>query len=129
MKKLFIPAMAVALLASCAQTPSGSTDAALATITEHELDAHLRFLSHDLVEGRAPGARGGELAAHYIAAQFRAAGLQPVDGSYFQSVPLIGATPQDSGVRLGFRAGGRRATAEYKSDFVLRTGNPESPLV
>ncbi len=129
MKRLFIPAMAVALLPSCAQTPSGSIDAALATVTEHELDAHLRFLSHDLVEGRAPGTRGGELAAHYIAAQFQAAGLQPVDGSYFQSVPLIGATPQDSGVRLGFRAGGRSTTAEYKSDFVLRTGNPESPLV
>ena len=62
-KRILIPAMALALFASCAQAPSATTDAALATITEHELEAHLRFLSHDLVEGRAPGTRGGDLAA------------------------------------------------------------------
>lgn len=36
------------------------------------MDAHLRFLASDLLEGRAPATRGGRLAAEYIAAQFQA---------------------------------------------------------
>jgi len=31
----------------------------------------------EVMEGRAPGTRGGDLAAHYIAAQFEALGLRP----------------------------------------------------
>src|SRR3989475_9393548 len=41
------------------------------------MDAHLRFLSSDLLEGRAPATRGGRIAAEYIAAQFEALGLEP----------------------------------------------------
>ena len=39
--------------------------------------AHLKILSDDIMEGRAPGSRGGELAAKYIASQFEEAGLVP----------------------------------------------------
>src|SRR6267142_6570426 len=60
------------------------------------MDAHLRFLASDLLEGRAPATRGGRLATEYIAAQFQALGLQPagVNGTYFQPVNLVGMTPQ-----------------------------------
>src|SRR5258705_3042060 len=60
------------------------------------LDAHLRFLASDLLEGRAPATRGGRLAAEYIAAQFQALGLEPAgaNGTYFQPVALVGMTPQ-----------------------------------
>jgi hypothetical protein len=60
--------------------------------TENEFKAHLEYLADDLLEGRYPGTRGGDLAALYIASQFEDAGLQPIsekDG-YFQQVPLIG---------------------------------------
>ena len=62
------------------------------------MDAHLRFLASDLLEGRAPATRGGRLAAEYIAAQFQALGLRPAgaNGSYFQPVALVGMTPQPS---------------------------------
>ena len=56
-------------------------DRAASSITAHEVRAHLRFLSSDLMEGRAPGTRGGELAAEYIASAFEEAGLQPVQGN------------------------------------------------
>src|SRR5216110_1655484 len=58
--------------------------------------AHLRFLASDLLEGRAPATRGGQLATAYIAAQFQALGLEPAgaNGSYFQPVALVGMTPQ-----------------------------------
>ncbi len=59
-------------------------------ITTQEIDAHLRYLSSDLLEGRAPGTRGGQLATEYIAAQLEAFGLKPgaSDGTYFQKVPI-----------------------------------------
>ncbi len=55
-----------------------------------EIDAHLRFLSSDLLEGRAPATRGGQLTEEYIASIFRMQGLEPgmPDGSYFQTVPI-----------------------------------------
>ena len=33
------------------------------------MDAHLRFLASDLLEGRAPATRGGQVAAQYIAVE------------------------------------------------------------
>ncbi|HET7188015.1 MAG TPA: hypothetical protein VFI52_07665, partial [Gemmatimonadaceae bacterium] len=48
-----------------------------ARVTTAEIDGHLRFLSSDLLEGRAPATRGGRLAAEYIASQLRAAGVEP----------------------------------------------------
>ena len=58
-----------ALLAQSRVVPSGVKGA------ENEIDplriaAHVRFLSDDLMEGRYPGLRGGELAAKYVATQF-----------------------------------------------------------
>lgn len=62
--------------------------------------AHTRFLSHDLLEGRGVGTRGGDLAAEYIATQFALAGLKPAgdNGTYFQKVPLVGVDPQSTSV-------------------------------
>jgi hypothetical protein len=86
----FVAAAALTLaapLAADAQQPSSAVSTA--AITAREIDAHLRFLSHDLLEGRAPATRGGELAAQYIARQLRAYGVEPAgtNGSYFQPVP------------------------------------------
>ncbi|MCS7025342.1 MAG: M20/M25/M40 family metallo-hydrolase [Bryobacteraceae bacterium] len=60
--------------------------------------AHVKFLASDLLEGRGVGARGGELAAEYLAAQLALAGLQPAgeNGSYFQRVPLVGVQPLET---------------------------------
>jgi Zn-dependent M28 family amino/carboxypeptidase len=75
------------------QTPGAAPlDAALASLTPDLLAAPLRFLADDLLEGRAPGTRGGELAARYLASQFAALGLHPAapDGSFYQWVSLVG---------------------------------------
>lgn len=68
--------------------------AALETIDPEHIRWHVRFLSHDLLEGRGTGQRGGELAAQYIATQFAEYGLKPAgdNGTYFQKVPLVGIT-------------------------------------
>jgi Zn-dependent M28 family amino/carboxypeptidase len=66
--------------------------AAMRGIDAQKIGAHVRFLSHDLLEGRGTGARGGDIAAEYIATQFALYGLKPAgdDGSYMQKVPMVG---------------------------------------
>ncbi|WP_411274779.1 M28 family peptidase [Daejeonella sp.] len=51
---------------------------------------HLKILASDKFEGRETGKPGGKKAADYIAAEFKKLGLTaPVNGSYFQDVPLV----------------------------------------
>jgi hypothetical protein len=60
-----------------------------AAITPQSLEGHVSFLSSDLLEGRATPSRGLEIAAEYIASQFRSAGLKPAgSGGYFQIADL-----------------------------------------
>jgi len=72
-----------------------SAIAAMQNIRPDNIETHVRFLSHDLLEGRGTGQRGGDIAAEYIAAQFALYGLKPAgdNGSYLQKVPLVGITP------------------------------------
>ncbi len=78
-------------------TPSEAE--AAARVTAGAIDAPLRFLSDDLLEGRGPGTRGDDLAIKFIAAEMEAMGLHPgaIDGgatSWFQKVPLVGIASQ-----------------------------------
>jgi len=68
--------------------------AAMETIDPEHIRWHVRYLSHDLLEGRGTGQRGGDIAAEYIATQLAEYGLKPAgdDGSYLQKVPLVGIT-------------------------------------
>jgi Zn-dependent M28 family amino/carboxypeptidase len=124
---LVVPAAAPAVAA--AQRPAAASTSAAArpvasVITTSEIDGHLRFLSSDLLEGRAPATRGGALAASYIASQLRAAGVEPgaANGSYSQSVPIdvVGA---DSGSIRVTASGKATATLGYPSDVVVWAGS------
>ena len=61
-----------------------------AQISTSRYSAHLKYLSHDSMQGRANGSPELEAAADYIGSQFRIRGLQPGgdDGSYFQTFQL-----------------------------------------
>ncbi len=84
--------------AKAAKVPStrlpGAAFAALETISPDHIRWHVRYLSHDLLEGRGTGQRGGDIAAEYIATQFAEYGLKPAGdhGTYMQKVPLVGIT-------------------------------------
>jgi Zn-dependent M28 family amino/carboxypeptidase len=73
----------------------GTAFAAMQKIDPERIRAHVRFLSHDLLEGRGTGQRGGDIAAEYIATQFALYRLRPVgdSGTYLQKVPMVGITP------------------------------------
>jgi Zn-dependent M28 family amino/carboxypeptidase len=103
-------------LAAQTSTPSQATRVTRA-LDPRVLRAHLEFLADDALEGRAPGTRGGETAAKYIAAQFERLGLEPAgdSGTYFQRVPIIALTPQPT---LAV-AGASGQPYEWKKDFVM----------
>ncbi len=103
-----------------AQTPSAPP---LPTVNSAAMDAHLKYLADDLLEGRAPATRGGELAARYIAAQFEALGLAPgaADGSYYQPVTLVGLTPHPT-MRWGVAQ--KQRSIRYLDDFVAWSERP-----
>jgi len=65
---------------------SDAERAMLDRISAQSLEGHLSFIASDLLEGRATPSHGLDIAAEYIAAQFRRAGLEPAgtDG-YFQT--------------------------------------------
>ena len=75
-----------------AQVPEPDLKSALGRITEEELLEHITTLASDDFEGRAPGTRGEELTVDYLVSQFKKLGLEPgnPDGTYIQSVPLLG---------------------------------------
>jgi Zn-dependent M28 family amino/carboxypeptidase len=120
--KRILPAALAALLAAPgaarAQQPGPS-----APVSAAEIDGHLRFLSSDLLEGRAPATRGGRLAAEYIASQLRGYGLEPgAGGSFLQPVPIDVVGAERGTIRA--TASGR-ATAElrYPDDVVVWAGS------
>jgi hypothetical protein len=65
---------------------SAEWSAALGRISADSLRGHLSFIASDALEGRNTPSRGLDMAAEYIAAQFRRAGLEPAgDDGYFQT--------------------------------------------
>jgi Zn-dependent M28 family amino/carboxypeptidase len=103
--------------AAAAQQP------ATAVMPVREIDANLRFLSSDLLEGRAPATRGGALAEQFITTQLESYGVKPgMNGSYFQKVPIDIVTAEPATIKV--TASGK-ATANLHStgDVVVWAGS------
>jgi aminopeptidase YwaD len=60
----------------------GTSVSPASSITTGEIKGHIEFLASDELEGRDSGFRGGEIAARYIEARFKTAGLKPLLESY-----------------------------------------------
>src|SRR5580658_162321 len=146
---VLFPALALAITPlHSQQNTNGAADieglpaaarAAADSIDAERIRAHVRFLSLDLLEGRGPGTRGGELAAEYIATQFALDGLEPAgdDGTYFQHVPLYAVHTIEDKTQASFEvtnAKGGNGTGTipltYGSEIVLKdqTGQPSTDI-
>lgn len=66
-------------------------------LSKRQMQSVIEFLSSDLLEGRAPGTRGGELAEIYLHSLFKLLGLT----SRFQPFPLQGFQTRDMQVEVG----------------------------
>ena len=115
--------LALVFIASASRADA-QTDGAASRITTQEIDAHLRFLSSDLLEGRAPATRGGRIAEEYIATQLQAFGVKPGvgDSSYYQRVPIdvVKADPATIKVTASGKA---NANLRFTDDVVVWPGS------
>jgi Zn-dependent M28 family amino/carboxypeptidase len=137
MKSSFVAAViSAAMVAACTQaeapeegavSPGASTTVRhtalsdLPVINEQAVLDDTKVLSSDEYEGRGPGTRGEELTVAYLIDQFQKAGLKPgnTDGTYVQTVPLVGITPTPA--PLIFEKDGRRQTLQWRDDVVAWT--------
>jgi hypothetical protein len=105
-----------ALLVGAAPAPALQHD-----LAAERVRAHVEFLADDLLEGRATGTRGHEVAALYVAGQFRSLGLRPAgeNGSWYQRVPFRRAS-HDGTPTVGLTAGGRRIALSWGTDVTVR---------
>jgi Zn-dependent M28 family amino/carboxypeptidase len=114
----FIAAASLVLLSGCSRAPS-APDAGLRSFSADRLLGHIRALSSDEFEGRGPGSKGEQLTIKYLEEQFRSSGLEPgnPDGTYLQSVPLVGITP-DKSMKLTLTGHGRTLEPKFEDDYV-----------
>ncbi len=115
-----------------APRPSSAAFAAMETINPERIRAHVRFLSHDLLEGRGTGQRGGDIAAEYIATQFAVYGLKPAgdNGTYMQKVPMVGITPMPETTFSLVPSSGSPMSLKVLDDYVAydQTQQPQSDI-
>lgn len=82
-------------------------------LTKAEMQSVVEFLSHDLIEGRAPGTRGGNISELYMKTLFKFMDLQPGEnGKYLQPFKLKGFNTQE----LQLTANG--VTLDYFEDIM-----------
>src|SRR5579872_5727308 len=97
-----------ATLAAYTASVTPERKAMLSRISAQSLQGHVSFLASDLLEGRDTPSRGLDLAAEYIASQFRRAGLEPVgDDGYFQTATLIQREPNWEGFEMTVTSGAK----------------------
>jgi len=97
-----------------------SASAQMTEISGQRIRAHVKFLASDLLEGRGVGARGGDLATEYIAAQLALVGAKPAgdNGTYFQKLTLVGVEPQPDTQLSAVTNDGKTLTFRWLDDFV-----------
>ena len=90
------------------------------TRSSARIEADVRFLADDLLEGREAGTRGFDLAALYVAAQYRLIGLEPVgeDGSFVQRVPMVRGVREREGARFVITRDGRSQEFAFETEFL-----------
>ncbi|HEX6164810.1 MAG TPA: M20/M25/M40 family metallo-hydrolase [Vicinamibacterales bacterium] len=120
MRKLGLAALVVAAI-GCSQPPPPPPPPTPAEdqITAASFVNHVKVLSSDEYEGRAPATPGGEKTAQYLAEQLKAIGVEPgaPDGSYFQQVPIV-----ESSVERNFVLSVPGNTYRYSTDVVAFSG-------
>lgn len=123
-RRLFLALCAAALLqASLTSEEKLLTEA----ITAAELKAHVSFLASDALEGRDTPSTGLDVAAEYIASEFRRAGLEAAgDDGYFQTAPYATVKENLAGFRFTIEKDGK--TIEASANMVRATAESQVDL-
>jgi Zn-dependent M28 family amino/carboxypeptidase len=112
----------------------GFSVAAFAQTFETRFDAakmreRVKRISADDFEGRGPGSPGSVRAANYIAAQMKAAGIKPGNGSsYFQNVKLVGIKVDPATQMKVSGPSDKTQSFSFGDDFVATTGAQQADV-
>jgi len=123
--KLLLAPLALCLAVACSRTPESGAPAPEAAAAAdasgaRRIEADVRFLADDLLEGRAAGTRGYDLASLYVANRYRAIGLEPAgdDGTYFQRVPLLEGRRQREGAQFTLQRDDGDIAFTFQDEFL-----------
>ncbi len=92
------------------------------TVNTEESASHIWFLASDELRGRETGSPEIDIAASYIASQFRKYGVQAFDGSYYQEIPLQSTMPPEKGV-LTFNGESKSIGVDFVALKTLETSS------
>lgn len=120
MRSKWILVSALTGVTAYAQIPA-AVRPALEHISANDLKGNVSFLASDALQGRATPSPGLDIAAEFLAARFRAAGLEPVgDDGYFQTAHMDQIESDMTGFKLEISDG--KDTIKVEPDAVaLRT--------
>jgi len=92
----------------------------VAALTPADVQYHINYLASDQLEGRQAGMPGNEMAAHYIAAEFKRLGLKPLgDGvSFFQHFDFTGGVELGKNNTLSMQRGAADTSWQLGADFM-----------
>jgi Zn-dependent M28 family amino/carboxypeptidase len=91
-----LAAVAAAAAGGTSPVPQAVVRAAEANITRNVLEAPIRFLSSDLLEGRGPGTRADEIVRLYLQTRLEGLGYRPAfaNGEWQQPFAIVGIKSQ-----------------------------------
>ena len=126
-------ALALFALVACRPAPApAASGVAAPDPAAARIEADVRLLADDAMQGRETGTAGYERAADALIARFRDAGLQPAGdgGSYSQRVPLLKATRLAESARFEVVRRDRTITLRFGDHFLPEPGfdTPDSAL-
>lgn len=124
MKRLgtFLSIVFVCISAASAQTGvPPAAQKAMNAIDAEKIRATVKYLSDDALQGRGTGQKGGDMAADWIAAQFKSYGVMPAgdQGTYFQQVNFFGVTTDPKQTTFAFvPKSGPEIALKFADDYV-----------
>ncbi len=128
---LMLVALAAVCSAQSAPAPSGESlivppaleRAARTHITQAALEAPIRFLASDLLEGRGPATRADELVRLYLQTQLEGFGYQPAfaNGAWQQPFDIVGLKAQFPKT-WSFSAPGGKLDLTWRVDYIAVSG-------
>ena len=119
---MFVVVTSIPLSVAAQDSSGAAMGLASKKIRPEQIRAHIRFLSDSLLQGRAPGTPGYDIAARYVATELEALGLQPAaSGKWFQSVPLEKAVTDEPASSFELTVNGKKQALSQAKDYILST--------
>ena len=112
---------AVAALCACSQQAKQESSLTM-EVEKDRIKAHLEFLADDYLEGRDTGSRGYEIAANYVAAEFKKLGLKPAgEEGYIQRVPFRRGYLNQQTTQVTIGTGDSAVALKYPQEYMMST--------